>query len=164
MANNRRLAREYALKILFAQRLDVSLKDPQTLMDDFWGHFQFADDALGEPLDNPDTQLTTATRLFAENLVRGVIEFRAVLDETIAGVAHNWSLERMSAVDLTILRMAAYELLYQPEIPVRVTINEAIEIAKRYGTEESPPFINGLLDKIARNRSAAPDSSAAKQL
>lgn len=164
MANNRRLAREYALKMLFALKLDSSQKDPQTLLESFWEHFRFADDVLGEPLNPSDVCLTTATRLFAETLVRGVIESRAVLDEIIAGVARNWSLERMPAVDLTILRMATYELLYQPETPARVTINEAIEIAKRYGSKESPPFVNGLLDKIAQMHSAGTEKPVRNHL
>jgi N utilization substance protein B len=84
-------------------------------------------------------------------LVAGVVEFRPVLDRTIREVAKNWSLERMAPVDLTILRIGTYELLYQPDIPGRVTLNEAIEIAKRYGSKESPSFVNGLLDKIAKN-------------
>jgi N utilization substance protein B len=147
--NNRRVGRECALKILFALKLD-SQADAPRLLSDFWQNFRFADDVLGEPLETADTPLPTAARLFAETLVRGVVEFRAVIDLEIREIAKNWSLERMTAVDLSILRLAAYELLYQPDIPVRVTLNEAIEIAKRYGTKESPAFINGLLDKIAQ--------------
>lgn len=147
--NNRRVGRECALKILFALKLD-NQADATRLVQAFWQNFRFADDVLGEPLETVDAPLPTAARLFAETLVRGVLEFRAVIDREIREVAKNWSLERMPAVDLSILRLAAYELLYQPDIPVRVTLNEAIEIAKRYGSKESPAFINGLLDKIAQ--------------
>lgn len=148
--NNRRVGREYALKVLFATKL-VDGSDAGRLLNDFWEGFRFADDALGEPLDNTTEPLPTAARKFTEMLVQGVVEFRPVIDRTIEEVAKNWSLERMSPVDLSILRIASYELLYRPDIPGRVTINEAIEIAKRYGAKDSPSFINGLLDKIAKN-------------
>jgi N utilization substance protein B len=147
--NNRRVGRECALKILFALKLD-DRAEATRLLNDFWLGFRFADDVLGEPLETLEAPLPTAARIFAESLVQGVVEFRPVIDQEIREVAKNWSLERMTAVDLSILRIAAYELLYQPDIPVRVTLNEAIEIAKRYGTKESPAFINGLLDKIAQ--------------
>ncbi|HKJ04855.1 MAG TPA: transcription antitermination factor NusB [Geopsychrobacteraceae bacterium] len=148
--NNRRVGRECALKILFAAKLAEG-SETASLMETFWNNFRFADDVLGEPLENVETPLPMAARKFTEMLVGGVVEYRPVLDRTIQEVAKNWSLERMAPVDLSILRIGTYELLYQPEIPDRVTINEAIEIAKRYGTKESPSFINGLLDKIAQN-------------
>ena len=148
--NNRRVGREYALKALFAVKL-VEGSDPNRLLQDFWASFRFADDVLGEPLETAETPLPAAARAFTETLVSGVLEFRPVIDRTLREVAKNWSLERMAPVDLSILRIATYELLYQPEIPGRVTLNEAIEIAKRYGTKESPAFVNGLLDKIAKN-------------
>lgn len=148
-SNNRRIGRECALKILFALRLDEQA-DVEKLLSQFWDSFRFADDALGEPLETADNPLPTVTRTFAETLVRGVVESRAVIDREIREVAKNWSLERMATVDLSILRICSYELLYQPDIPKRVAINEAIEIAKRYGTKESPSFVNGLLDKIAQ--------------
>ncbi len=151
MSYNRRVGRECALKMLYALKLEREQVDPGRLLDSFWDNFRFADDALGEPLDSIEEPLATSTRIFAETLVKGVVEYRSVLDRKISEVAKNWSLERMTPVDLSILRMSAYELLFLPEIPVSVSINEAIEIAKRYGTEESAAFINGLLDKIARN-------------
>lgn len=148
-SNNRRVGRECALKVLFALKLDDQA-DLNRLLSAFWESFRFADDALGEPLEIAGEPLPTAAKAFAETLVQGVVEFRPVIDRQIREVAKNWSLERMATVDLSILRLGAYELLYQPDIPVRVTLNEAIEIAKRYGTKESPAFINGLLDKIAQ--------------
>ena len=151
MSNNRRIGRECALKMLFALKLDGDQADAPRLLDSFWNNFRFADDALGEPLETLDVPLPQSTRLFAETIVKGVVEFRSVIDAKIVEVAKNWSLGRMAPVDLSILRIGTYELLYHPEIPVRVSINEAIEIAKRYGTQESPAFINGLLDKIAQN-------------
>ncbi len=148
-SSNRRVARECALKILFALRLDEQA-DASRLLTDFWQNFRFADDVLGEPLETADNPLPTAARSFAETLVKGVVEYRSVIDREIRDVAKNWTLERMATVDLSILRICVYELLYLPEVPKKVTINEAIEISKRYGTKESPSFVNGLLDKVAQ--------------
>jgi N utilization substance protein B len=163
MSNNRRVGREYALKMLFALQLDKEQAEAEAnqLLDSFLNNFHFADDVLGEPLDAGEVSLTTAARLFAELIVNGVVEYRPVIDKKIVEIAKNWSLSRMTPVDLSILRIGAYELLYQPEVPAPVVIDEAIEIAKRYGTKDSPSFINGLLDKIAKdvrttNRSSSP--------
>lgn len=158
-SNNRRVARECALKLLFAQRLGDSSDQAEVmrLLSDFWQNFRFADDALGEPLETADAPLPAAARSYAETLVKGVVEYRPVLDKRLREVAKNWSLERMSGVDLSILRICAYELLYLPDVPTRVAINEAIEIAKRYGTKDSPAFVNGLLDKIAQSDRAGRD-------
>lgn len=150
MSNNRRVGREYALKILFAQQLSKDQEMSGALVATFLDNFRFADDALGEPLSSVAIPLATSSRLFAESIVNGVVEYRSVIDKRISEIAKNWSLERMPPVDLSILRIGAYELLYRPEIPDPVVIDEAIEIAKRYGTKDSPAFINGLLDKIAK--------------
>lgn len=146
---HRRLGRECALKILFALRHDSQIGQDE-LLNRFWENFRFADDALGEPLDTLEQPVPETAKRFTEQLVRGIIEFRPVLDQRIREAAKNWSLERMTAVDLSILRLACFELCYLADVPARVTMNEAIEIAKRYGTKESPAFINGLLDKIAK--------------
>jgi len=151
MSTNRRVGREYALKMLFALQLSKDQEETNQLLVNFLENFRFADDDLGEPLAAADVPLATSSRLFAESLVNGVVEFRSVLDKKISEIAKNWSLERMTPVDLSILRIGAYELLYHPETPNSVIIDEAIEIAKRYGTKDSPSFINGLLDKIAKN-------------
>jgi len=151
MSNNRRVGREYALKMLFALQLDKEQVEANQSFDMFLSNFQFADDVLGEPLDAGEATLSTAARLFAELIVNGVVEFRSVIDKMITEVARNWSLERMAPVDLSILRIGTYELLYQLDIPAPVVIDEAIEIAKRYGSKDSPSFINGLLDKIAKD-------------
>ncbi len=151
MSNNRRVGREYALKILFALQLSKDQEESGQLLAEFLDNFRFADDDLGEPLAAVDVPLATSSRLFAESIVHGVVEFRSVIDKKISEIAKNWSLERMTPVDLSILRIGAYELLYRPETPDPVVIDEAIEIAKRYGTKDSPSFINGLLDKISKN-------------
>jgi N utilization substance protein B len=87
---------------------------------------------------------------FAAALVAGVRERREQLDQLIGEASEHWRFERLSRVDLNVLRIAAYELLVTPELPINVVIDEAIEIARRFGTEESAVFVNGILDQIAR--------------
>jgi N utilization substance protein B len=94
-------------------------------------------------------RVSAAVRAFAEELVTGVMEHREEIDRKIGEQSKNWALARMSRVDLNILRLATFEFLFRDDIPKNVTINEAIEVAKRFGTEESPAFINGILDEIA---------------
>lgn len=86
---------------------------------------------------------------FCRRLVHGVLNHSQEIDRLIKQSSQNWKLHRMAKVDLTILRITAYEILFCPDIPVSVSIDEAIEIGKRYGAEDSPPFINGVLDQIA---------------
>jgi N utilization substance protein B len=86
----------------------------------------------------------------AQGLLAGVLEHQELIDRTIQGHADHWSVARMNLIDRNILRIAAYELLYCPDIPMKVSINEAIELAKRYGTRESKAFLNGILDRMAR--------------
>jgi len=100
---------------------------------DFWGSF----DKVG-----PDD------RRFATRLVNGVIMALEELDSAIEGVSHRWKMGRMAQVDRNLLRMAAYEILYCPDIPKSATINEAIEVAKRFSGQDSFAFINGILDKL----------------
>jgi transcription antitermination factor NusB len=129
----RRRAREYALQILFQidfKGREVSGND----FDDFW-------------LDKNETG---DVKKFAEEIVRGTIKSLDEIDSWIEKVAENWVLRRMAAVDRNILRLAAYEILYRKDIPPAVTINEAIEIAKKFSSSESAPFINGILDRLAK--------------
>jgi len=94
---------------------------------------------------------------FFRQLALGVMTHRNDIDSLIDKASENWRLSRMATVDRNILRLAVYELLYLEDIPPRVTINEAVEIAKRYGSEESPSFINGVLDKIAHTQTKKTD-------
>lgn len=87
---------------------------------------------------------------FAEKLVFGVAENIEEIDEQITKFSAHWRLSRMAIIDRNVLRLAVYELLHCADVPVRVTLNEAIEIAKKYGTEESGAFINGILDQVAK--------------
>jgi N utilization substance protein B len=129
----RRKARETALQFLY--QLDVrDCDDLPTQAEEFWAR---------HPVD-------PATRAFADELVGGTKQNQTKIDGLIAQSAEHWDLDRMAAVDRNILRAAVYELLWHPEVPPKVAINEAIEIAKKFGTEESSRFINGILDRIAR--------------
>jgi N utilization substance protein B len=83
-------------------------------------------------------------------LICGVAENLERIDLELNSYSTNWALDRMSRVDLAILRLAAYELIFSHDVPPNVVINEAIELGKRFGTEESPAFINGLLDHLAQ--------------
>jgi N utilization substance protein B len=96
---------------------------------------------------------------FFKELAYGVMTHRVEIDTLIDGASENWRLSRMATVDRNILRFSVYELLYLEDIPPRVTINEAVEIAKRYGSEESPSFVNGILDKIAHTHTKKSDPS-----
>lgn len=144
----RRQGREFALKVIY------SLQDHELpvekVLDDFWQNFRFQDDVLGEPMDVTGVTLPPEVRRFAEDLVLGVANQLERIDQVIEEHSTNWALDRMARVDLSLLRLAAYELLFRPEIPTSVVINEAVEIGKRYGTKETPAFVNGILDKISR--------------
>ncbi|HRX53639.1 MAG: transcription antitermination factor NusB [Verrucomicrobiales bacterium] len=92
-----------------------------------------------------------AVKAFAVEMLQGVVAHLHDIDAAIAGAVENYSLQRIDAVDRNLLRLASYEILYREDIPVPVSINEAIEISKRFGTSESPRFINGVLDRIRRS-------------
>jgi N utilization substance protein B len=134
MAGNRRKAREVALQILYQLDVQEQLSDEQALAL-YWNHV------------GADAELDDAGRLFADRLVRGVRQHVAEFDGLIGRASRNWRLERMARVDRNLLRLALFELKYSADVPAKVAINEAIEIAKRYGTAESPAFVNGILDR-----------------
>ena len=141
----RRLSREFALQILF--QLDIT-KDPlQKGIDLFWAIREFPDEI----------------KEFANCLVQGTIKNLVFIDQCISSFATNWSLSRMPTVDRNILRFSVYEILFKPETPDKVSINEALEIAKEYGTDESPPFINGILDKISKGKTKLLSSYSRKK-
>lgn len=147
-SGKRRQGRELALKVIYPlQGPGIDLEETLT---EFWSNFRFRDDVLGEPLEEMDGDVPVEIRQFTEDLALGVARNLGEIDATIERFSTNWSLERMARVDLALLRMATYELLHRADIPASVVINEAIEIGKRYGTKETPAFINGILDKISR--------------
>jgi N utilization substance protein B len=94
------------------------------------------------------TETAVCVDAFCLELVEGTLQHRELIDKEINRWAAHWSLDRMSAVDRNILRLAVYELLYRQDIPPKVTINEAIEIAKKFSSADSASFVNGILDKV----------------
>jgi transcription antitermination factor NusB len=124
-------AREYALQVLY--QVDIT-KDPyEACLENFWQSIEESDNTVKE---------------FTNLLVQGTLGDINSIDEKIAKFATNWQLERMAIVDRNILRLAAYELIFQKDIPPKVSINEAVELAKKYSTLESGKFVNAILDKI----------------
>lgn len=96
---------------------------------------------------------------FGLRLVEGVLSHRPEIDKAIQDHSQEWSLERMPVVDRNIIRLGIYEMLYEEDIPVSVSINEAVELAKTYGTRDSSKFINGILGRIAQEREAILEES-----
>jgi N utilization substance protein B len=129
----RRRAREYALQILFQVDFTEKKIDSKGL-EEFWSDKREGGDV----------------KEFTEELVRGTLNRLDEIDTMIESVTENWLLKRMAVVDRNILRFAAYEILYMKDIPSAVTINEAIEIAKKFSSIEAAPFINGVLDRLAK--------------
>jgi N utilization substance protein B len=114
--------------------------------------------------EDDDLHLDKITKEYAYELVDAVAKDKAVIDRIIAYLSHHWKLHRIDRVDRNILRMAIAELAGFPEIPGRVILNEAIEIGKKYGTEQSPAFINGILDKLHSIMPRPSDSAQLKDL
>ena len=103
----------------------------------------------GQPTELPPPSAEeAAVRLFADPLIRGALEFREEADNLIKKHAINWDLHRIAAVDRNILRLAIYEMLHRDDIPPVVSINEAVDIAKKFSTQDSGKFVNGILDKV----------------
>ena len=126
----RREARELALQLLYAMELNpIDIEE-------------------GLRLSRENSRASEGVRLFAEELVAGVMANRSAIDKKIRGQSKNWAISRMAKVDLNILRLALFELMFREDIPRNVTINEAIEVAKKFGSEESSAFINGMLDEM----------------
>ena len=127
----RRKGRELALQLLY--QLDVQGEgSPAPHLDEFWTR---------HPVD-------AEVRDFAEALVRGTKLHEAKIDELISQYALHWELERMAVVDRNILREGIFEILWAGDVPPKVAINEALEVAKKFSTQESSRFINGILDRI----------------
>jgi N utilization substance protein B len=125
----RRKARELALQMLFETDFN---RDRKTLPTSFWA----------------ENKALPQVRAFTELLVQGVVRHLSEIDKIIEKYTRHWSPERMAVIDRNILRFSIFELLFLKEIPPKVTMNEAIEIAKKYGNEDSGAFVNGILDHI----------------
>ena len=128
---SRRKGRTVAVQILY--QLEMNAQDLEQTLPAFWELHAHSD----------------AVRDFAERIARGVWENRESLDAIIVATAQNWSLERITPIDRNILRVAIYEMLYCKDIPYKVTLNEAIELGKKFGSDQSGAFINGVLDSVA---------------
>lgn len=115
-------------------------------------------DLCGWPLDDipeqswSELKMPPKIRAFAWHLAEGVIDEKDRIDELLVKTAQNWEIKRMASIDRNIMRLAAFELLYDLETPVRVIINEALEIVKSFSTDDSYKFVNGILDKIREER------------
>ena len=151
----RREARERAVQFLFQHDLSPP-DDLERALNEFWDSQRaaaLAEDKgkanWGQPVELPPPSTDEAEmRLFAEPLIRGTLQHRDAIDEQIKGHVKNWELHRIAAVDRNILRLAIYEMLHREDIPPVVSINEAVDIAKKFSTHDSGKFVNGILDKI----------------
>jgi N utilization substance protein B len=151
----RRLARERAVQFLFQYDLNPP-EDLEAALNEFWESQRagaWAEEESpahwGQPKElPPPSPEELEVRAFAEPLIRGTLEHRAEADAWIQKFAKNWELRRMAVVDRNILRLAIYEMLYRHDIPPVVSINEAVEIAKKFSTADSGKFVNGILDKV----------------
>ena len=153
----RREGREVALQLLFHWDLNVQQPLSAKELDLFWeilvaiGPKNPQGKAAADGEDLRRRQRVNDERFvrnFATNLLSGVISHQSTIDEKITRYTANYELKRISAVDRNILRMAIYEMLYANDVPPIVAINEAIDIAKKFGTEESGKFVNGVLDRV----------------
>jgi N utilization substance protein B len=151
----RREARERAVQFLFQH----DLNPPENLdraLNEFWDTQRAAAIAgekgpatWGQPVElPPPTAEEVEMRLFADPLIRGTLEHRDAIDEHIKKHAKNWDFHRIATVDRNIMRLAIYEMLFREDIPPIVSINEAVDIAKKFSTQDSGKFVNGILDKV----------------
>lgn len=129
---SRRLARETALQVLYQVDVTGETEEIDKILHNWASEFALTDKSLE----------------FAKRLVEGTIEKKKEIDEKIAVTAREWALDRMNTVDRNLMRLAIFEMMYDPDTPQKVTLNEAIEIAKRFGGDDSAKFINGILDKL----------------
>ncbi len=142
--SSRRRAREYALSALYQS--DVGKLGVRDALEALWGGLmEETENLLGARApESEEIEFTTA-------LVLGVHEKQQAIDECIEASSTNWRIGRMSAVDRNILRLGTFELAHQPHTPPHVAINEAVELAKRFGSKDSKAFVNGILDRIGRD-------------
>jgi N utilization substance protein B len=143
-------ARELALQILY--QVDMTGRDLRDVLEGFW---RDREDFLLTKNEKEKASLgqereDIEVREYTETLVRGVLDHLESIDKIIVRFAENWTMNRMAYVDRNILRLSTYELLHTNEIPVKVAINEAVELAKRFGEDDSSKFVNGILDRIAK--------------
>jgi transcription antitermination factor NusB len=126
-------AREFALQVLY--QMDITHDNYDIALDNFWQSHSYE-------------QIEQDMKNFTSELVAGVKENLKVIDSKISQYATNWQLERMAVVDRNVLRLSCFELLFRDDIPPKVSINEAVELAKKYSDPEAGKFVNAILDKI----------------
>ena len=151
----RREARERAVQFLFQHDLNPP-EDVPAALERFWESQRAAAIAgekgaatWGQPVELPPPSAEeTAIRTFADPLILGALQYRDEADGVIKKHVKNWDLHRIAAVDRNILRLAIYEMLHRDDIPPVVSINEAVDIAKKFSTQDSGKFVNGILDKV----------------
>lgn len=148
MSASRRRGRESALQIIYSLDYcaEIDGEDIERAISEHFAHF--------DRLDGP-------AKTFAERLVRGAMGRRDALAAIVDGVSARWRMDRMARIDRSLIQMAAYEILHCADIPKAASINEALEIAKRYGGEESVGFVNGILDQISVPSPAEPIAQGA---
>ena len=137
-------AREYALQLLY--QIDMAHGELQATLQEFWSYHTAAQDV----------------QEFATQLVEGAVAHAERIDQLITAYASNWEIGRMAVVDRNVLRLGAYELLYLQDVPPKVCLNEAVELAKRFGNEESSKFVNGILDTIHKQHARQAEVSPAE--
>jgi len=135
-------AREWAVQFLFQR--DFNDDDLREALKEFWSEREANEKALA----------------FAEELIRGVEQHREHIDTTLQKYAEHWEVKRMGALDRNAMRVAVYEMLYRPDIPPVVSINEAVEIAKDFSSRESGRFVNGILDQVSKHIDRPPRCAA----
>ena len=163
----RREARERAVQFLFQHDLNPP-DDLDGALAQFWDSQRAAVIAGEKAVASwgqsaelpPPTAAEAEVRLFAEPLIRGALQHRDEIDELIKRHARNWELHRIAAVDRNILRLAIFEMLHRSDIPPVVSINEAVDIAKRFSTDDSGRFVNGILDKVLKDDPRLADKRA----
>ena len=128
--SKRRKSREHTLKILY--RRDITKEDINEIIKSYW----------------KENNINSSITEFSEQLAKGTADNLEKIDDYIKKVSEHWTIDRMGVIDRNLLRMAVQELLFMEDIPLNVTIDEAIEIAKKFGTNDSANFVNGVLDKI----------------
>ncbi len=141
-------SREFALQILY--EMDIAQAPCEDAIREFWEERTDLELSADEREALEEDKDEAEVREYSERLVRGVHSHLQPIDATIEKYAENWKIERMACVDRNILRLAAYEILHAGDIPLKVAINEAVELAKRYGESDSSKFVNGILDRIAK--------------
>lgn len=137
MTHNRRHQRRFAFQVIYSLNFTAAMSKEQLArsFDNFWAEEEFDIEREGS---------------YAWTLVEGVFDNRSKIDEIIAGHSQHWKLNRIAKVELTILRLSLFEMLFTPDIPFKVAMNEAIELAKDFGDDNSKTFVNGVLDAAAK--------------